>query len=221
MSPTFWASIVVSWMLAACTGSGDDTTGQDDTAKDSPPAQTACECEHPTDAPLTISDQGGFDDWSGAALGWAVDGPASRVLVVAMRYQTGVSTINMEGACEDPSALGDSWYPGIPESAAGAAAQYPLLGAALLTAAGVRSLTEDLGALLVIGDLSSTTPDQIYVLSGGTVTLLRSDAPGDTLQGALIFSAQAEQIGGEATVGCDQAIRLPALDFSWPSGGSD
>ena len=117
--------------------------------------------------------------------------------------------------------MSDAWYPAIPDSAAEAAARYPLLGATLTTAAGVRSLPEDLGALLVVGDLASPVPEQLYVLTGGTATLLRGDDPGDTLQGALIFAATSSAIGGEASVACDDALRLPALDFSWPGGGSD
>jgi hypothetical protein len=187
---------------------------------DSVPPPTACECPDPESLAFTVSDAGGFDDWGGAALAWAVDEAAGRALVVGMRYETGVGQIEREPTCEDPDALVGSWVVGVPESAQDAAARFPLLAGALTTAAGVRSLSEDVGALLLEGGLDSPTPTRIRVATGGTVTLLRGDG-GDALQGALAFSADADRVGGNAEAACDDPVRIGALDLDVGATGSE
>ncbi|MDP2308313.1 MAG: hypothetical protein Q8P18_20000 [Pseudomonadota bacterium] len=198
--------------LLACTAEPDEDT--------SPPPPTACECEDPIALPFTVSESGGFDDWGGAAVAWAVDEAAGRALVIAVRYPTGISQIPMEVTCDDPDALVGSWVAGVPPSAADAASRYPLLAGALTTAAGVRSLSEEVGALLLEGSLASATPDRILVSTGGNLTLLRRDG-GDTLQGAVEFGAEADVVGGSAVDACDRAVRIGALDLDVGSSGSE
>lgn len=183
-----------------------------------PPEPTACDCEDPAALPFSVSEAGGFDDWSGAAVAWAVDESAGRALVVAMEYETGVGQIRMAPTCEDPDALVGSWIAAVPDSAADIAARFPMLASALTTAAGVRSLTEDLGALLLEGDLDASSADRVHVATDGDVTLLRREG-GDTLQGALVFGARADAVGGDAEAACDETVRVGALDLDWSSGG--
>lgn len=184
-------------------------------------APTACECVDPDPITFTATATGGFDDWGGAALVYAVDEQAGRVLVVAMNYETGVGQIPMEPVCESPDTLVNEWVVGIPDGAFEDVARWPLLGAALTTDAGVRSLSQDVGALLLEGDLASATPDRIHVSTDGNVTLLRGDGGGDTLQGALTFAALADGVPGHAEPACGRALRLGALDLSWASLGPE
>ena len=196
--------------LLGCDGAADDSAGP----------TSACDCGDADNLDFTVREAGGFDDWTGAALAWAVDDSAGHVLVVAMDYESGVPRIDLEPACEDPDALVGSWVAAVPPSQAAAAERYPLLGAALTTDAGIRSLSANLGALLLSGDLQSTTPDTLRVATLGTVTLLRGEGQ-DGLQGALEFGARADAVGGDAEVDCDGAVRLAALDLEWASTGGD
>lgn len=205
-------------LLTACLTAPTDTADSD--VPHETGVLTACECGDPSPLPFTYTDTGGFDDWSGNAVAWAVDEPHRQVLVIAMAYELGTSQISLTAACEDPDALVGSWVATVPPSARGDVTRYPLLGAAVTSAAGVRSLPVPLGALLLTGDLSQTTPDTVRVLTAGGLSLERGDGA-DRVLGALTFGATADAVGGDATVTCDDAVRVAALEIPFSSGGSE
>lgn len=182
---------------------------------------SACDCGDPTTLPFAPTVVGGFDDWSGDAVVWAIDPAAGRILVVAMAYDLGVATIDRAPTCEDPDALVGAWVADTPRSAESDVARYPLLGLAVTTAGGVRSLPHDLGALLLEGDVTGTTPERIRVATTGGVTLQRNDGGVDQLLGALTFSATADAVGGDATVDCTDSVRIAGLDLAFPAIGSE
>lgn len=182
---------------------------------------SACDCVDPTDLAFSPTEVGGFDNWSSEAVVWAVDAAAGRILVVATAYDLGVATIERAPACEDPDALVGAWVTETPRSAESDVARYPLLGLAVTTAGGVRSLPADFGALLLEGDVNGTTPDRIRVATTGGVTLQRNDGSTDRLLGALTFSATADAVGGDATVDCEDSVRLAGLDLTFPATGNE
>lgn len=182
---------------------------------------TTCECTDPDPVTFQATAVGGFDDWGGAALVYAVDEAAGRVLVVAMNYETGVGQIAMEPACDEADALVGQWVVDVPDTAWEDVARWPLLGAALTTDAGVRSISQEVGAILLEGDLAASVPDRVHVSTGGNVTLLRGDGGGDTLQGALEFAALADGLPGHAEAACGRALRLGALDLTFASNGPE
>lgn len=196
-------------LLLACVPDNPDTA-----------EPSACGCGGVEDLALQVTRSGGFDDWSGAAMAWAVDAVNGRVLVAAMEYELGHAQIDIAPFCQDPSALSESWYPAVPDTATEAAEDYPLLAAALTTAVGVRSLSDDVGVLLLEGDVTSATPDRVWVATGGEASLLRGEG-GNGLQGAFIFAAQATEVGGPAEVACDEAVRVPGIDIAFDSYGID
>lgn len=179
------------------------------------PEPTACDCAPTAHETFTVSEAGGFDDWSGAALVWAVDEAAGRALVVATEYPLGQPTYDVAPVCDDPAGLAASWVPVVPEGSADAVERHPVLAEVLTTPAGVRSLTEDVGVLLVEG---TSTVERVWVGTGGEATLLRGDG-GDGLQGAFDFAASGDALDGEIVEDCLTAFRVPALDLSWGSSG--
>ncbi len=209
-------AILVS--LLACDAGPADSDPVD--SADTGTTPSACDCEVRDDLPFTVTEDGGFDDWGGAAMGWAVDGVQGRVLVVGMRYTLGVSVIPLTLGCDDPDALAASWVPGVPTSAADAAARYPLLAAALTTAPGVHSLADEVGALLLEGNLEAGTIDRAWVSTGGSVSLRRGEGS-DQLQGAVEFAARVTEVGEGAQVACDSAVRVAAFSLDWPSSGDE
>ncbi len=209
---------MVLTLLTACLTAPTDTADSDvphDTG-----LFTACDCGDSSTLPFTFTATGGFDDWSGNAVAWAVDEPHGQVLVIAMAYELGTSQISLKAGCDDPDALVGSWVATVPAAARGDVTQYPLLGAAVTSAAGVRSLPVPLGALLLTGDLSGTTPDSVRVLTAGGLSLERGEGA-DRVLGALTFGATADAVGGDATVTCDDAVRVAALEIPFSSGGSE
>ncbi|MFZ5480092.1 MAG: hypothetical protein ACOZNI_25225 [Myxococcota bacterium] len=181
-------------LLLSCTGAAVDDTA--------PPTPCACEPEART---LEVDDSGGFDDWAGAALGWAVDEDAGRALVVAARFALPASQIRVEPGCDD----GDGWVAGVPPSAEEAVATWPLLAAALTDEPGIHGMDAESGAVLVEGDLASSTPDRLWRATGGGATLIRGEGV-DSLMGALEFTGD-----------CDAPVEITGIDLQWPSGGSD
>lgn len=190
----------------------------------SPPTDTAvvtaCDCSDPVTVSFSPETTGGFDDWAGDAVAWAVDPAAGLVVVVATTYELGTGQIDLAASCEDPDALVGSWYTTVPDSAADDVTAWPLLGAAVTNAAGVRSLSEPLGALLLVGDVTQATPDEVWVVTDGGMSLQRNDG-GDRLLGGLSFAGRADAVGGDATVDCELAPRVAALDLEFPSTGHE
>lgn len=182
---------------------------------------SACACSEATTLAFDPTVVGGFDDWSGEAVVWAIDPAAGRILVVAMAYDLGVATIDRAPACEAPDALVDAWVADTPRSAESDVARYPLLGLAVTTAGGVRSLPHDLGAILLEGDVTGTTADHIRVGTTGGVTLQRNEGGTDQLLGALTFSATADTMGGDTSVDCAESVRIAGLDLAFPAIGSE
>ncbi len=215
------ATLLVMLLLFACTPDPIDTADSADTADSGDTAEPgACDCDAEGNVILSVTESGGFDDWSGAALAWAVDETNGRLMVAAMEYELGVGTIDIVPACDDPDLLAGSWIVDVPPSQRDAAERYPLLAAALTTAAGVRSLTEDVGVVFLEGDLQSSTPDRAFIATGGEATLLRQEGY-DELQGAFAFTAAITAPGGDATDACDEGFRLAAIDLDFESGGSE
>lgn len=208
-------------LFLACGPDPADTGGPQETGQqDSSPPPSACDCAVRDDVPFVVSEMGGFDDWSGAAMAWAVDATHDRVLVAGMRYPLGTSSIPLDLSCENPDALAASWVQGVPSSATDATRRYPLLASALTTAPGVRSLSDELGALLLEGDLAEVLPTRVRVSTGGQVTLLRLEAQ-DQLQGAFEFAAEGDVVGDGADVGCGESIRVAGLALAWLSSGTE
>lgn len=208
--------------LACETADTGDTGDTDDTAVDTGDSAvpSACDCTDPTNLNFSADTVGGFDDWSGNAVVWAIDESAGQVLVVALAYDLGVGTIERSPDCAEPDSLVGGWVAAVPPSGEGDVAAWPLLGAAITNAAGVRSLSHNMGALLLEGQLQTSTPTAVYVATGGGVTLSRGEG-GDRLLGALSFGATATAVGGDATVVCDSAPRVAAMDLQFSSGGGE
>lgn len=173
----------------------------------------------PEPIPFEVDRAGGFDDWSsdGAALGYAVDEAAGRILVVGMRFELPVyrETFQVAGAPEEGAR---GWATRAPDALAEDAAEIPLLGAALTDTAGVRALPSPLVAILLEGDLQSEQPDRIWASAGGEVVLTREDSDLDRAEGALDLYAVSD-LGEDAArilagEGPD-ALRIDGIDFSW------
>ncbi len=209
--------MLLTLWLAGC-ATVEDTGETGDTADSGIP--DACECRDPTTEPFAPALVGGFDDWLGNAVAWAVDPDAGVVLVVAMAYERGVATQELDIDCADPDALVGNWVAVVPPSAEADVASHPLLGAAITSAAGARSLGVPLGALLVRGDVGTATPTRIEVATDGGVSLVRGEGQ-DRVLGALSFAAVADEVGGDATVDCGAASRLAALDLVYASSGDE
>jgi hypothetical protein len=199
-------------LLSAC-DAGEKT---DDTAT----APSACECEPDTRAGLTPVVAGGFDDWSGTAVAWAVDVSAGRALVVAAAFELPAYQVEIVPACDGADDVAGDWAVAVPPSASDDVATYPLLGTIMTDAAGAHSLVAKHGALLVEGDLASTTPDRVLVATGGTLTMLRGDG-GNRIQGALDFAAVEDPTQAHADDDCDGALTLTGIDIDFTGSGSE
>lgn len=198
-------------LLIGCVPETDDS-GKDSTSPD------ACACEPAQTIELPGANAGGYDDWAGTAVTWAVDPTHGRALVVAAAFTLPVSQVEIAPDCTGADALAGDWHAAVPDSATSDVARWPLLGTILTDAAGAHSLTAHGGALLVEGDLATTTPDRVLVATGGTVTLTRGEGE-DSLQGALDFAAVAT--GGHATDQCGDAVTVAGIDLSWVGGGTE
>lgn len=209
------------FFLFACTPGPIDTADTHDSGDTADTAEPgACDCDAEGNVVMSVTASGGFDDWAGAAMAWAVDESNGRLMVAAMEYELGVGTIDIVPTCDNPDLLAGSWIVDVPESQRDAVQDYPLLGAALTTAAGVRSLTADVGVVVLEGDLQSTTADRAFIATGGEATLLRKEGY-DELQGAFAFTAAITAPGGDAIDACDEGFRLAAIDLDFESGGSE
>jgi hypothetical protein len=196
----------VALFLLGCTSKADDDV-------------SACECVTAEVATFAGTATGGYDDWSGTAVGWGVDEAAGRAIVVAMAFELPAATIDGSPDCELADEMARRWTVAVPESAADAASRYPLLGSILTDSVGVRSLPAS-GALLAEGDLSSEVPERLYVATAGSVTLTRGEES-DRIAGALDFAATTPVPGGRATEDCDASITISRIDLSFAGTGSE
>ena len=178
-----------------------------------------CDCERPDVRTFAPTAQGGFDDWSGTALGWAVDDDHDRVLVVGLRFLLPASQVVFAPECADPDAIWDSWFVDVPPSCQQAVQDWPLLATGLMTAAGIHGLPAESAAVLIEGDPTQATPDRIWVATDGDGTLLRGEGY-DAFQGAFTFVASTTG-DGDVVATCDEGFRLGGIDLSWVSDGED
>lgn len=196
------------------------TPDEEDSGNGGDSGASPCLCEDPDALAFSTTLAGGYDDWGGTAVFWGVDADAGRAIVVAARFELPAYEVPVYPVCGAAEETASNWTAAVPPSASGAAATYPLLATILTDALGIRSLGQDVGALMVEGDLQSSTPTRLFVATGGGGSVVRGE-DGSRYQGALEFAAEADAVGGDIVDACDPAVRVSRLDFGASSLGGD
>jgi hypothetical protein len=192
-------------LLALAAGCSGESDGGDDSNGDG------------RDLTLTASTTFGFDDFAspGASLGVAVDESSGFVFVTALKFQLPYYTGSfVPSANAIASAAAYRVAPPVAPLVDDAAA-YPLVTTAITDTAGVRTMSDDITAILLEGDPRQATPDHIYVARSGSVTLFREDGYYNTLEGKLSFTEVTNLGSGAAVASGAAAIDLGTFYFEW------
>lgn len=163
---------------------------------------------------------GGFDDWSGAALAYAVDVDQGFTLVAAMPYEGGHAVLNLEPPAV-PASGAAAYEVDVPDSLAGAVTTWPMLGNLVADAAGVRGLPRGIVAVLALGDPAQAAPESLWVAVDGDGRLLRGDDPSDRLEAALVFVEVSHLGAGAEVMSASYGLALEDIDLEFPSLGAD
>ncbi|MFZ5481317.1 MAG: hypothetical protein ACOZNI_31445 [Myxococcota bacterium] len=178
------------------------------------------------DAPLSVEESvtlrpfatGGFDNWDGEALAWAVDDAHSLTLVAAMRYPTGEAAIDLAPS-DDAGATARAWESEVPVSLEDDTTRFGVLDVLLTDAPGVRALPGDLTVLLYTGSPQAVELASIWIAVEGEGTLTRNDGGTDDFEGTFVF-VEASGLAPDAEV-VDPTYGLEVADvgFSFPARG--
>ncbi len=173
---------------------GDAAVGVPDAA-DSSAFETS---PAPTPLKLTISTQGGFDDFSspGAALGYAVDEAQGMILIVALKFNLPLAAKDFSISPDLAATLLAYTVKPDAELLQDDVAAWPLLQAGITDTIGIRTMDSDATVILLEGDLQSEVADRIFVANSGDLALFRNDGPSDTIEGSATL-VEVTELGAE------------------------
>ncbi|MBN2435629.1 MAG: hypothetical protein JXK07_10230 [Spirochaetes bacterium] len=171
-----------------------------------------------TSLAFDISTKDGFDDWGsdGAALGVAIDDSESAALIIAMKFSLPLYEKEFQISSQVEDMIENYQWGNLNSVMTVTATNYPFLTNALTNTAGIRTMNEDIFAILIIKG-SNDDPDKYFVAVNGSINLTREDDERDYIEGDLKFVEITEASNEAKIIKNGDSIKINNINFSFDS----